>query len=455
MVWRTIIQDAGSGVIKMNILEYTKRGLEKTGAQDFIIGMNQSESAQVKFANSEIVTNKNWISTNISVFVAINKRIIGTNLKDPTQDSADEAMKKVVKLSKMVEPNKDYRGIAKGPFSYKKIGGLFDKKAIDVNADELVEKAVNKGLENGVKRVAGVLEKSVSRSALLTSGDVEASEESTHLYLSLRALAEKDASGHGVCVSRNLKDFDVGKTAEQAANIAKRAANPKHGRPGRYDILFKPLPFANLLTRVGSSASIFNVEAGLSFLGDKINKKVASNEFDLIDDATMPKGFGSTPFDAEGVPTQRNVIIENGILKTYLHNTSTAQRYKTKTTANAGLISPEPINLYLKEGNISEDELLGQVKHGLVVTNTWYTRFQNFATGDFSTIPRDGIFLIKNGKIAGAVKDIRISDNMINIIKNVVGIGKHIYQVMGWEVELPVTLAPVLVKNVKITRSTE
>lgn len=439
----------------MKLLNYIKKDLKKAGAEDFVIGFSKGKSTQIKFANNQIVINKTWMSTSISIFTAIKKRIISTNIKDPTQKSADEAIKKLVKFSKMIEPNKEYGGIAKGPFDYKKIKGLFDKKIIDVQADELVGQAVNKALGSGAKRVAGVLEKSVDKSTLITSGGVEASEQGTHLYLSLRALAKKEASGHMVSISRNLKDFHVLKAAEEAARISKMAENPEHGKPGSYDIIFKPMPFANLLTRVGSSASIFNVESGLSFLGNKINKKIASNNFTLIDDATMPNGFGSTPFDAEGVPTQKNVIIANGTLKTYLHNTSTAKRYKTKTTANAGLISPELRNLYLKEGNISEDEMLEQVKNGLMITNTWYTRFQNLATGDFSTIPRDGIFLIKNGKIAGAVKDIRISDNMIDIIKNVAAIGKQSTQVMGWTVDLPVTLAPVLVKNVKVTRSTE
>lgn len=438
----------------MNLVKYIKKGLVKAGAEDFVIGFNDSETTQVKFVDNQIVMNKIWSSKNIGVFAAIKKKIISTSIKDLSKKSAEEAIKKIVKLSKLVEPNKNYRGIAKGPFKYKKIEGLFDKNVVNINADNLVEKAVNTALSFGAKRVSGVLEKSINKNSLVTSGGVEASEKGTQLYLSLRSLVEKHASGHNVCISRNLKDFNVEKAAKESAEIAKMAVNPKHGKPGTYNIIFHPLPFANLLTTIGHSASIFDVEAGLSFLKNKINKKVASNKFTLMDDATIPKSFGATVFDAEGVPTQKNTIIKKGIFKTYLHNTSTAKRYKTKTTANAGLIAPEPINLYLKEGKLSYEELVEQAKNGLIVTNTWYTRFQNYATGDFSTIPRDGVFVIRNGKISGAVKDIRISDNMISIMKNVAGIGKKTSQVIGWEVHLPVILPPVLVKDVKVTKST-
>ena len=81
-----------------------------------------------------------------------------------------------------------------------------------------------------------------------------------------------------------------------------------------------------------------------------------------------------------------------------------------------------------------------------------YTRFQNYNTGDFSTIPRDGIFIIKNGKIGQPIKGIRISENMLNILKNTVEIGKTPERVVGWEVEIPVITPAVLVKDVNVTR---
>ena len=89
----------------------------------------------------------------------------------------------------------------------------------------------------------------------------------------------------------------------------------------------------------------------------------------------------------------------------------------------------------------------------MIVTNVWYTRFQNYATGDFSTIPRDGLFLVENGKVSGAVKELRISDNLLNILKNAVAIGNKPEQVFGWEVEMPVITPAVLVKDIHFTKS--
>ena len=89
----------------------------------------------------------------------------------------------------------------------------------------------------------------------------------------------------------------------------------------------------------------------------------------------------------------------------------------------------------------------------MMVTNDWYLRYQNYGTGDFSTIPRDAMFRIKNGQIAGPVKDLRISENILGIVKNIEAMTRERKWVKWWEVDTP-TLAPTaLVSKVKFTRS--
>ena len=97
--------------------------------------------------------------------------------------------------------------------------------------------------------------------------------------------------------------------------------------------------------------------------------------------------------------------------------------------------------------------MISQIKRGVYLTNIWYTRFQNYHTGDFSTIPRDGAFLIKNGEIVHPIKNIRLSENIINILKSTVALGKDVKQIRGWEVETPTTTPMALVKGLNVTRS--
>lgn len=431
--------------------------LKKKGADDVVVSAAREEATQLKFSNNQVSTTQWWQSDKLNIFVAIDKKLIGTSIRDLSKLAAEDAVAKLLKFAAAAVPNKEYMGIAEGPFKYSDIPETYDKAIVGLGetAVDVLKSAINVAKNHGAKRTAGVLETTVSHSYLLTSNGVEAEDRGTQAYFSIRAFVDKYASGHHVCNSRVLKKFTPEASAEKAATIAKQAINPKNGEPGTYDIIFAPLPFANLIESVGKAASIFNVESKLSCLSGKIGKHVGSENVTLVDDGTMPNGFNSMRFDEEGVPTRKNVIIDRGILKTYLHNTSTARRHRTKTTANAGLVTPLPFNLVFKNGNFNKEEMIGKVKRGLIVTNIWYTRFQNYEAGDFSTMPRDGIFLIENGKVTGAVKEIRVSDNLIHILQNVAAVGKDQEALFGWEVEIPTLTPPVLVRNVRVTKSAE
>ncbi len=440
-----------------NSIHNLKNRFLKEGADDVVLFFTEQNSSQVKFSNNKISIITNWDLAELSVFVAVKKRLISTNMKDFSEKAVNEEVKKVMSLASILPKNEEYGGIFEGPAKYKQIEETYDARIpkIKDGSIDLIKGAINDVLANGAKRTAGVLEFSETNNFVVTSNDVEAESKGTQAYFSIRALLDKYASGHYVSNSRTLAKLRIRECAEQAAQTAVSSKNPGEGKPGKFDVIFESLPFANILSEVGLASSAFNVESGLSCLAGKLNKRIASKKVTLYDDATLPNGFFSTSFDGEGAPTQKRAIISNGVLKTYLHNTSTAKRHKTKTTANAGIIIPTPFNLVLEKGNLNKDELIRNIKRGLLVTNIWYTRFNNYERGDFSTIPRDAIFLIENGKIKKPVKHIRISDNILKILRNVEEIGKEETQVMGWENPLPVTTSPVLAKKVNITRSTE
>ncbi|RMF54719.1 TldD/PmbA family protein [Candidatus Woesearchaeota archaeon] len=436
----------------MEVLDKISRELEKINADDYVISQAKSNASHVKFANSKIVKTGVETLNLIDLFVVKKKRIVTTSIHKTDDKNIKETVQKVKKFLKLVPENKNYVGIAEGPFKYIEIDDSYDKRVGKEDIVEHVEKAISVAESLGIKRCAGVLDAYDIYLSLLTSNNVRASDKATKLYFSIRCHKTKDASGHMTACSRVLSKFDTEKVAEHAARIASLGKGKKNLSPGNYDIIFEPLPMADLLNTVMDSASIFSVEANISFFKGLLNKKVASSKVTLADDATMRNGFNSAMFDQEGVPTQRTEVIKNGILKSFLHNTSTAKRHKTKTTANAGLISPSPFNIVLEPGDFRKDEIFREMKRGLYITNLWYTRFQNYATGDFSTIPRDGAFIVENGEIKQAVKNIRISENILNLLKNVSALGRKSYQIKSWEAETPVTLPLTLVKNCRITK---
>ena len=421
-------------------------------ADDLVISAEEEQSTQVKFANNKVIVTEHAIHSGLQVYAVVGKKCIGTGVHDLSPKGLRDIASKIMTFSSFLQPNEEYAGIAKGPFEYKKIARMYDPKVASLKGASLISKALAT-VPPGF-RAAGVLESSSNSHFLITSGGVEATERQTNLYFSVRVLAQPDASGHLVHCSSSLRGFDPVAMTLKAAELARSAMNPLQGESGIYDVIFEPLPAANLLEHVGRSAGAFALEAGFSFLVGKLGSKVASSALSLYDDPQLPEGMNSTSFDEEGFPTTRKPIIEDGILKTYLHNTSTAVKYKTKTTGNAGLVAPEPFNLVVRPGKETKEQLIKNIKKGLLITNVWYTRFQDYEQGLFSTIPRDAAFLIEDGKIIRPVKGIRISDSLPRMIKELTP-AKESQQIAGWEVELPVVTPPLLVRRVNITKSTD
>ena len=234
------------------------------------------------------------------------------------------------------------------------------------------------------------------------------------------------------------------------------ARKPAQGEAGKYNVVMGPSIFANLLNRVGGSASAYTVDQGLSFFGDMLTKKVAADNFTLHDNSRLPSGPGSVALDDEGYPTQEIPLIANGVLETYLHTSYTAAKHRASLTGSAAFeaetgMYPTPRNLILRAGESSLQDLFDKAHNGLYITNNWYTRFQNYQTGDFSTICRDGVFEIKNGKLGRPVKGLRLSDNMIRILQSIKALSKEQHWIRWWEVEVPTFTPQVLVEGVGIT----
>ena len=188
---------------------------------------------------------------------------------------------------------------------------------------------------------------------------------------------------------------------------------------------------------------------------------MASKDLTLIDDARYPAAPGISLFDDEGYPTEKVEIIKEGIFQTLLHSSYTMKKSgRGRLTGNAyyslfGEVSPVPRCLFVNPGNISSEELIQELGNGLYITNTWYTRFQNYITGDFSTIPRDAIFNVENGQVSGSLKGLRISDNLLRILKSIKALSKERVWRRWWEIEIPILLPSFLIEGLKITKSTK
>ena len=436
----------------LNKTEEIVKKAKSLGADEVLAKTTFGRYRQARFSSNQTDITVAWNDYVTDVTLAWKKRLVATQIHD-FQD-VDAGLKSLLQLAKVSQENPLFGGFAKGEFKY--ATSKADKKLEELeNPTDYISAAVEAARKEAGAEIdsGGILFTMFEDVYLVSSEGPVGVDKRSAVELSIRAFTQREASGHGVECSSALKDFKPERAGAKAGEIAKLAKNPKAGDEGVYDVIFDPLIFGSSLTVWGSMVGAFNVLIQMSVFVNKIGQKVAP-EIVTMRDNPGAYSLSSRVFDDEGVPARENVFIDHGMLKGFLHNTSTAKMFKTETTGNAGLIAPNAWNIELDAGDMSKDELFGGLKKGLYLTNTWYTRFQNYAKGDFSTIPRDGIFLVEKGEVKQSLKDLRVSDNALSMLGSIAGISKERQHVHWWgEARIPSLSPYVLIKDVHLTKS--
>lgn len=224
---------------------------------------------------------------------------------------------------------------------------------------------------------------------------------------------------------------DIAKLAEEATKGAMAKVGAGFVESGKYTVLLDGKEMRSLLSAFASAFSAKNAQMGLSLLAGKEGEVVASPAITLTDDPMREGSAVGTPFDAEGVATHRKAVIDCGVLKTLLHNRETAKKAGVESTANASkhsYSSPVGVSPYafcIEAGEFSKDELLKKVENGIYVNSlSGLHAGANAVTGDFSI--QSAGFVIRDGKIAEAVKSFTIAGNFFELLKKIEAVGNKV-----------------------------
>ena len=222
---------------------------------------------------------------------------------------------------------------------------------------------------------------------------------------------------------------------ESPESVGRRAAERALGRLGavkvettRVPVVLEPRTARTLLDNLFEAVNGDSIYRHASFLAGKLGQAVAAPGVTVVDDGRMPGGFGSSPFDDEGVPTRRTPVIEQGVLRNFLLNSYTARKLGLKTTGNAsrGLAGNPgigPGNFYLQPGPYRPDEILASVQEGLYVTELIGFGV-NLVTGDYSR-GAAGMW-IRDGKLTFPVHEVTIAGNLGDMLKDMEMIGSDL-----------------------------
>jgi PmbA protein len=217
----------------------------------------------------------------------------------------------------------------------------------------------------------------------------------------------------------------VGKIAAQRTL---RRLGARKVKTAQVPIVFDPLVATSILEHIFEGVNGDSVYRGASFLAGKLGQKIAGENVNIVDDGTMPGGFGTSPFDGEGVPTRRTIVIENGVLKSYLLNTYTAKKLGLQTTGNAsrglaGTPGIGPGNYFLQPGSKTPQQIIGGIPNGLYVTE-FLGHGANLVTGDYSR-GASGLW-ISGGELAFPVEEITVAGNLKELFFNISEIGNDL-----------------------------
>jgi predicted Zn-dependent protease len=267
---------------------------------------------------------------------------------------------------------------------------------------------------------AGTYSSGATRSLLANSEGLAASYEQTRAEFSVTLMEEK-SSGWAKASAADIRSLDVDALAARASQKAAASRAPRELAPGRYTVILEPAAALDMVGYLFYDFAGTAVQDKRSCLNERMGKKLFGENITLWDDVTHAEQLGA-PFDGEGMPRQKVLLVERGVPKNLVYSRVTAKKMKAKPTGH-GLSLPNewgeaPMNLVLKGGKSSLEEMIGTTERGILVTRLWYIRevdpYEKVMTG----MTRDGTFLVENGRVAGGIRNFRFNQSVLELLAN-------------------------------------
>jgi predicted Zn-dependent protease len=272
---------------------------------------------------------------------------------------------------------------------------------------------------------AGIFSSGQSQSVLHNSRGLSAGYRQTQAVFSV-TMQKGSATSWAKANSADVRRFDPLELARRASERASRAQNPAELEPGRFTVILQPAAVLDLVGFLFYDFAATAIADKRSCFSGRVGKAILGRNITIADDVYHPEQLGA-PFDGEGMPRQRVVLVDRGVVKNLVYSRRSARQAGTKATGH-GLALPNeygeaPLNLVVSGGNSSVKEMIASTERGLLVTRLWYIRevdpYEKIMTG----MTRDGLFFLEKGKIARAVKNFRFNQSVLEMLRKVESLG--------------------------------
>ncbi|MGY5873617.1 MAG: TldD/PmbA family protein [Candidatus Thorarchaeota archaeon] len=431
---------------------------EKQGAKQVEAYLESSRIIEVKIEKGVIRLAAEKLDSGCGIRVALGNQLGVSYVTSILKKDLELASQDAIKAAKASVPDSDFKSLSSVKSTYPTVQGLFDKQLDQIGCEQAVEKitrAVQASKEvSGKERnlIEGGFTAESKMRVIVNSNEIHGTSIETKTELDVSSTlgtGEDQCSSWEIQDSRSLADIDPEMVGAKSAENALELRGAKSMEGGDMPLILAPRALWAVLGKGFAKAlDAKQVQDGKSYLVDSLESQIASSELEIVDNGILDGALGSRPFDAEGAPSQSTPLIDSGILRNYLHDSYSSAKDGIESTGNANRNSYRatqgigPTNLVVTPGSPTLDEMISEVKRGVLCTFTFDK--PNFVTGELSAMVMEG-FLISKGEIQHALKSTLFGTTMQDLLKKTIIVGS---EVVSWE---EIVSPPILVESVKIT----
>ena len=426
-----------------------ERVVKMSQAEAVTVSIGGGYSTNVRFAANQMSTAGGISDFQISVESSYGRKHAAV----VTNDTSDESLLRTVRQSEALAklaPDDPEAMPALGPQQYRPVEAYVAATA-NVTAEERARAALtalDPARKAGDLNAAGFLQLNANAGAIGNNKGLFAYHRGTTTNYTV-TVRTKDGTGSGWAGAEHPDwgQVNFAGISETAIRKARDSRNPVAVEPGRYTVILEPQAVGDLVQLIAFYLDARAADEGRSPFtkpggGNRIGEKVIDSRLSLIADPFDPAVLAQ-PFDFQGLPLERQVFIENGILKRLYYTRFWAQKNNQEATG-------APTSVILTGGTTPVEEMIASTQRGILVTRLWYLREVDPRTILYTGLTRDGTFLVENGKVTRPVKNFRFNDSPLFMLNNLEAVGRPV-RLAGTEGGGAVIMPPIKVRDFNFT----
>lgn len=421
------------------------RVLEKSKAGACVVSISGHERSHVRFANNTATTDGSQTNLAISIESHFGKRTGSTTINQIDDTSILTAVRRSEEIARLAPVDPEYQPPL-GPQKYIKGRGYYETTARlgPEKLATLCEPVLKEAISRKVT-AAGFLQAGRGFSSVTNSNGLFVHERTTGSVFTVSGRTS-DGTGSG-WAGNNQHDvarLDTTRLGKTAVQKTVESRNPAALDPGQYVVILEPSAVCDLLGMMIGHFDARRADEGRSFLakkggGNRLGEKLFAEKVTIFSDPQHELAPGVI-YSNDALPATRRNWVENGIVKELIYSRFWAAKANREPV-------PHPTNLIMTGGTTSMDEMVRNVRRGILVTRLWYIREVDPRTVLFTGLTRDGTFLIEKGKISRPVRNFRFNESPVSMLNNIEAIGPG-ERTIGSEIEdWSVCVPPLLVRD--------